>query len=243
MTRKSTYFKEIERLLELGYEPKHIMKMTNISKATVYRIVDKLRTESRVEFSQLMEKDYLWKYQNTIANFSKTITQCNEEILQMRIKYDAIELQTLEAIDNLPPNKDMVRATLLNNLTTIQVARTNELQKMVTSRDKASDLKAKVFNAGPVVHAIDDWIRKTNPASGEEPRLGVLSNNDDDNALIIKTLIGKKFTDKTLVDKTLVDQTITTNTLQSDGSIDDTSYEIPAVLSEEDLQVLKEMEI
>ena len=66
MTRQSKYFAEIERLLKIGYEPKHIMALTNIPKPTVYRIVDKLRKEARYDFNNLMEKDFLYKYQQNL---------------------------------------------------------------------------------------------------------------------------------------------------------------------------------
>lgn len=176
MARRSSYFKEIERLLDIGYEPKHIMKLTGISKATVYRIVDKLRTESRHDFGQLMEKDYLWKYQQNIENFSKTIQECNEKMVEINKKYDVYEKMTLDAITALEPKQAMTKATLLNNLVTMQSARTNEMIKLVTQRDKATELKARVYNAGPVVYAVNEWINGKTPPMGEQPRVKELDN-------------------------------------------------------------------
>ncbi len=60
MGRKALYFKEIEHLLSVGYEAKDIIKITNIPRGTVYRIVDKLREEAKINFDQLMTKDYLY---------------------------------------------------------------------------------------------------------------------------------------------------------------------------------------
>lgn len=178
MTRESAYFKEIERLLSIGYEPKHINKISGIPTSTVYRIVDKLRREARFDFDNLMEKDYLWKYQQNIENFSKTIQECNEKLVEIKIKYDELEERTLNAIDELDPKHHMTKATLLNNLINLQSARTNEMIKIVAQRDKATDMKAKVYNAGPVVHAIDEWINKTHPSNAEMPAL-VLDDIDD----------------------------------------------------------------
>ena len=50
MGRKALYFKEIEHLLSVGYEAKDIIKITNIPRGTVYRIVDKLREEAKINF-------------------------------------------------------------------------------------------------------------------------------------------------------------------------------------------------
>ena len=48
MGRKALYFKQVEHLLSVGYEAKDIVKITNIPKGTVYRIVDKLREEAKL---------------------------------------------------------------------------------------------------------------------------------------------------------------------------------------------------
>lgn len=171
MTRESAYFKEIERLLTNGFEPKHIVKITNIPKATVYRIRDKLRKESRIDFNELMEKDYLWKYQQNLENFSRTIQEMNEEMEVVKKKYDAIEYQIMESIEQLQlPRQSMTKASLLVALISCQSSRTNELIKLAQQRDKSTDLKAKVYNAGPVVHAIDQWVQSTNPSMGNLPK-------------------------------------------------------------------------
>lgn len=173
MTRESAYFKEIERLLANGFEPKHITKITGIPQSTVYRIVEKLRTEARMDFNQLMDKDYLWKYQQNLENFSRTIQECNEEIVTMRKKYDEIEAKMIEELEGLPDSKAMVKATILASLVSLQSAKTNEFKKIVDTRDKASETKARIYNAGPVVYAIDNWVRNTHPENGNAPMLAL----------------------------------------------------------------------
>jgi hypothetical protein len=218
MARTSRYFKEIERLLNIGYEPKHIMKITGIPKATVYRIVGKLQKEARHDFKNLMSNDYLWKYQMNLENYSKTIQECNEEIDYMKKKYNSIEYLTMEALENCDDSKVVAKATLLSNLTAIQSARTNEITKLVAQRDKASDMKAKIYNQGPVVHAIDEWVSQTTPRMGELPRIAELKELDK-----VDDIVNNKLNDKL-------------------GS-EPPKLNIPEpILSEEDLEVLKEME-
>jgi uncharacterized membrane protein len=171
LARESAYFKEIERLLGIGYEAKHIMKISGIPQTTVYRIVDKLKKEARYDFKNLMEHDYLYKYQMNIENFSKTIQESNEEIEKINKKYNTLELMTMDELNSCPMDKVIARATLLSNLTNIQSNRTNELQKMINQRDKATELKAKVYNQGPVVYAVNEWINSKPPPMGEQPRL------------------------------------------------------------------------
>ena len=180
MSRKSAYFKEIERLLGIGYEPKHIMEMTGISKTTVYRIVDKLRKEARYDFKELMEKDYLYKYQLTLGNLSKTIQECNEEITFMKNKYKDLEIMVIKQLESTPNNKATAQSMLLSNLTTIQSNRSNELHKLISQRDRATDLKSKIYNQGPVVNAIDEWVTKNSPSMGELPRLKELDIINED---------------------------------------------------------------
>jgi len=179
MSRKSKYFKEIERLLDIGYEPKHIMKMTGIPKTTVYRIVEKLKTEARGDFKQTMSHNYLWMFQMNLANYSKTIQECNEEIVRMNRKYDSLELLNMNALEGIAESKPMAKATLLANLTNIQSNRTSELTRLVAQRDKASTEKAKVFNQGPVVYAINEWVNSKPPPMGELPRLPELDKIND----------------------------------------------------------------
>ena len=186
LTRKSAYFKEIERLMSIGYEPKHIIKITGISRATVYRIVDKLRKEARIEFKDLIHKDFLYKYQMNLENYSRTVQQCNEEIEKLNKKYDELEMLNLDQLVNLTDAKSTTKANILANLTAIQSNRTNEIQKLLALRDKASDYKAKIYNQGPVVHAIDEWVRQTSPSAGQSPRLLELNAIEEENNYVEK---------------------------------------------------------
>ena len=158
MGRKALHFKEIEHLLSVGYEAKDIVKITNIPKGTVYRIVDKLREEAKINFDQLMTKDYLYKYQMNLDNYSKTIVQCNEEIVIINSKYDQLERLVMEDLESTPPDKYLARSTYLANLINIRNNRTIEIQKLIAQRDKSSEMKARIFNSGPVVYRINQVV-------------------------------------------------------------------------------------
>ena len=158
MGRKALHFKEIEHLLSVGYEAKDIVKITNIPKGTVYRIVDKLREEAKINFDQLMTKDYLYKYQMNLDNYSKTIVQCNEEIVIINAKYDQLERIVMENLESCPPDKYLARSTYLANLINIRNNRTIEIQKLIAQRDKSSEMKARIFNSGPVVYRINQVV-------------------------------------------------------------------------------------
>ena len=158
MGRKALYFKEIEHLLSVGYEAKDIIKITNIPRGTVYRIVDKLREVAKINFDQLMTKDYLYKYQMNLDNYSKTIVQCNEEIKTINTKYDQLERIVMESLEVCPPDKYLARSTYLANLINIRNNRTIEIQKLIAQRDKSSEMKAKIFNSGPVVYRINQVV-------------------------------------------------------------------------------------
>jgi len=124
-----------------------------------------------------MKEDYLWKYQKTLANFDKTIKECNDEIELIREEYNDTQLQLKEAIKELQlPRQSMVKSNLLSNIITSQSNKTNELIRLTSQRDKASDLKARVYNQGPVVNAIDEWVNRTTPAMGELPKIGELED-------------------------------------------------------------------
>lgn len=171
LTRKTKYFAEIERLMGIGYEPKHIIKMTGIPSTTVYRVVEKMQVESRIDFKKTMSHNFLWMYQQNLENYSRTIQECNEEIAYMKKKYDQLEFDNRVELKACAPDRVVARATLLSNLTAIQSSRTNELVKLTAQRDKASEGKAKVFNQGTVVYAMDEWVQKTTPTMGELPRV------------------------------------------------------------------------
>ena len=158
MGRKALHFKEIEHLLSVGYEAKDIVKITNITKGKVYRIVDKLREEAKINFDQLMTKDYLYKYQMNLDNYSKTIIQCNEEIVVINAKYDQLERLVMEDLESTPPDKYLARSTYLANLINIRNNRTIEIQKLIAQRDKSSEMKARIFNSGPVVYRINQVV-------------------------------------------------------------------------------------
>ena len=158
MGRKALHFKEIEHLLNVGYEAKDIVKITNIPKGTVYRIVDKLREEAKLNFDQLMTKDYLYKYQMNLDNYSKTIIQCNEEISIINAKYDQLESLVMVDLESCPTDKYLARSTYLANLINIRNNRTIEIQKLIAQRDKSSEMKARIFNSGPVVYRINQVV-------------------------------------------------------------------------------------
>ena len=129
MGRKSVYIKQIEHLLSVGYEAKDIVKITNIPKGTIYRIVDQLREEAKTNFDQLMTKDYLYKYQMNLDNYSKTIIQCNIEIETINVKYDELEKVVMESLEVCPVDKYIARSAYMTNLINIRNNRTIEIQK------------------------------------------------------------------------------------------------------------------
>lgn len=178
MGRRPKHVDEVERLLDSGYSVKDIIRTTNISQSTVYRVVDKLKKEARYDFKHLMEHDYLWKYQKTIQNLDLTIKQCNEEIETIKQKYNSLEIITMNEFENLPDAKASTKALLLGTLATIQSNRTNEMIKLCAQRDKASEIKAKTYNQGPVVNAIDEWVNGGTAQMGELPRVKELDSED-----------------------------------------------------------------
>lgn len=220
MGRKALHFKEIEHLLSVGYEAKDIVKITNIPKGTVYRIVDKLREEAKINFDQLMTKDYLYKYQMNLDNYSKTIIQCNEEIVIINAKYDQLERLVMEDLESTPPDKYLARSTYLANLINIRNNRTIEIQKLIAQRDKSSEMKARIFNSGPVVYRINQVVENKvlQPEMLNEAKAPELVEFVNDSVHQEDTNI--KGTEDTVVEEAVVIESI----------------------SEEDLQVLKEME-
>jgi hypothetical protein len=158
MGRKAVYTKQIEHLLSVGYEAKDIVKITNIPKGTIYRIVDQLREEAKTNFDQLMTKDYLYKYQMNLDNYSKTIVQCNIEIETINVKYDELEKVVMESLEVCPVDKYIARSAYMTNLINIRNNRTIEIQKLIAQRDKSSEMKAKIFNSGPVVYRINQVV-------------------------------------------------------------------------------------
>ena len=182
---------------------KETSKITNIPKGTVYRIVDKLREEAKINVDQLMTKDYLYKYQMNLDNYSKTIVQCNEEIKTINAKYDQLERIVMESLEVCPPDKYLARSTYLANLINIRNNRTIEIQKLIAQRDKSSEMKAKIFNSGPVVYRINQVVEN-------------------------KVLQPEMLSEQTMPEQTIEEKV--ENIEESD------------VISEEDLQVLKEMQ-
>ncbi len=182
MGRKSKWTEEVERLVDIGYEPKQIVKKTGLAQSTVYKHIEKLRTQARFRFSNLMSKDYLYQYFKVLDNFAMTIQQCNEELGHASIKYDELEKQVNTAINNLNQDKHPIaHSAMLGQLIQIQNSRENAVVRLTAQRDRASDLKAKVYNAGPVVNAIDNWIRDNTPKMAELPELNMIESNDKSN--------------------------------------------------------------
>ncbi len=163
MARRSKYFKTVEHLLDTGYESKDICKISGIPRATVYRIVDKLREEAKINFKDLMEKDYLYKYQRNLEELSKTVIQCNERMVGVDSKYDALEGQAQTALSNVEVNKHISKAHLISNLISIQSSRTTEIVKLIAERDRASEAKANLYNKGPVVYRINEFVQHKLP--------------------------------------------------------------------------------
>jgi len=152
-----------------------------------------------------MTKDYLYKYQMNLDNYSKTIIQCNIEIDTINVKYDELEKVVMESLELCPIDKYIARSAYMTNLINIRNNRTIEIQKLIAQRDKSSEMKAKIFNSGPVVYRINQVV--------ESKVLQPEMLNDQ------KPL--KEFVNNTTIEEK-VDKSNT--------------------ISEEDLQVLKEME-
>jgi ethanolamine utilization protein EutP (predicted NTPase) len=145
--------------MDVGYEARDITKISGIPKATVYRIVDKLRTEAKHNFKELMEKDYLYKYQQNLEQLNKTIIECNEEIVKVHSKYDELDVTTQEALDVVETNKHISKAHLISNLISCRSSRTTEITKLMQERDRASEAKAMLYNKGPVVYRINEFVQ------------------------------------------------------------------------------------
>lgn len=173
MGHKAKYKVEIDRLMRQGYEAKDIEKMTNIPHTTVYRTVDKLRTEARLDFNELMEKDFLYKYNLTLDMYSRTIQQCNEDLDKLDQKYQTLENDVRDIMETMPDAKAMVKATLMSQLIQLEGQKTTERIRLIQQRDRAVSEKAKMYNSGPIVQAIDNFIRSQNPNPVDAPKLNI----------------------------------------------------------------------
>jgi len=187
MGRKSRWTDEVERLVDIGYDVKQLVKKTGLAQSTVYGHIEKLRIWARYRFNNLMSKDYLYQYFNTLDNFARTIQQCNEELNEIPTRYDKLESQITKALEGLNlPHQALAQSALLGHMVQIQNSRENAVVRLTGQRDRATDLKAKVYNAGPVVHAIDEWIRNNPPQNAELPRLNVTTTIDKEDEKVLK---------------------------------------------------------
>ena len=171
--------KEVERLIDNGYgDPRALAQQTGLSERQCQRYLRKFKLEAKVRFDNLMSEEYLYLYYNTLDNFSRTIQQCNEELARMSTKYDVLEDKINTAVDDLDQVKHPIaHSAMLGQLIQVQNSREGAVVRLTAQRDKASDLKAKVFNAGPTVAAIDQWVRDNTPKAGQLPELNT-SNED-----------------------------------------------------------------
>lgn len=175
MSKKSKMAGIIEKLIDTGYGDIHsLAQQTGLSERQCRRYLDKFTAEARYRFDNLMSKDYLYQYYNTLDNFSKTIQQCNEELTRMGIKYDGLEDKINMAVKALDHARHPIaHSSMLGQLIQVQNSREGAVVRLTAQRDKASDLKAKVFNAGPVVSALDQWVRDNTPKAGQLPELNM----------------------------------------------------------------------
>lgn len=144
-----------------------------------------------------------------LDNYSKTIVQCNEEIKTINTKYDQLERIVMESLEVCPPDKYLARSTYLANLINIRNNRTIEIQKLIAQRDKSSEMKAKIFNSGPVVYRINQVVEN-------------------------KVLQPEMLSEQSTQERTMPELVNNTEKVENIEEND--------VISEEDLQVLKEME-
>jgi len=160
--------KEVERLIDNGYgDPRTLSQQTGLSVRQCNRYLRKFKLEAKVRFDSLMSEDYLYQYYNVLDNFSKTIQQCNKELGTAHKKYDDLEDKLNIAVNELDQQKHPIaHSAMLGQLIQIQNSRENAVVRLTAQRDRASDLKAKVYNAGPVVAALDQWVRDNTPKAG-----------------------------------------------------------------------------
>lgn len=147
-------------MLNIGYAPKDIIKVTNIPKSTVYRDVKSLKSEAKVDFENLMTEDYTWVYYKTLENYDKTIIACNKELEKFDEKYDKLEKKILAEMENIPDNKIGARVNLYSSLIALMGLRTSEKMRILNQRDTATNQKAKILNAGPVVFKVNEYVRQ-----------------------------------------------------------------------------------
>ncbi len=217
--KKSKAVKYVEHLMDVGYEAKDIAKISGIPRSTVYNIVDKLKKEARRDFEELMEKDYLYKYQNNLSNYSKTIRECNEKIEQVNHEYDELERIAKQALEEVEPNKHVSKSNFLANLITINTNRANDLARLVQQRDKASELKAKLFNQGPVVYRINEYVKQNSGVGAKSVYHPMMDKEGEENQVLPEL---QKVEEKSVLQEPPMPEKMT--------------------ISEEDIQTLREME-
>ena len=147
-------------MLNIGYAPKDIIKVSNIPKSTVYRNVKALKSEAKLDFENLMTEDYTWVYYKTLENYDKTIIVCNEELEKLDKRYNQLEANILAEMKNIPDNKIGAKVNLYSSLTALIGLRTSEKMRILNQRDSATNQKAKILNAGPVVFKVNEYVRQ-----------------------------------------------------------------------------------
>lgn len=159
MARKAKYFAEVKKLFEMGAEVNQIVKLTNIPHSTVYRIIAKLSSEATNDFQRLVSGEFLLRYFENMKNISKTIFDMNVRLENVDQQYTALENELRAELAQIPTNRNMERVSLYSLITQLHINKSHEIERLSNRRDKASEIKAKLLNDGPVAHAINILLK------------------------------------------------------------------------------------
>ena len=78
----------------------------------------------------------------------------------MNKKYDELEALTLSELENVPDSKHVSKVHFIQTLVSINNNRVGDLARLVQQRDMASEMKAKLYNSGPVVYRINEYVKE-----------------------------------------------------------------------------------
>jgi len=88
----------------------------------------------------------------------------------------------MESLEVCPVDKYIARSAYMTNLINIRNNRTIEIQKLIAQRDKSSEMKAKIFNSGPVVYRINQVVEnkvlQPEMLNEQEPRIELVNNTE-----------------------------------------------------------------
>lgn len=166
----------IREMLEKRYTVDQISIKTGIPRRTIYKYIDKFRTEANIWFQNLAAREFIPELKSVADMIDSSIKQCYDELELIEKKYDQMIDETRSLYEESKNHEKSIqyRIQIRSKICELESNRIKERKDYIKIIQDFKIKRGQLLNKVPMVYAIEYAIKRKSLVPEPTPQIDAL---------------------------------------------------------------------